>query len=373
MRLSVVVAVGIAGAAAAWIASGLFTEPSEATPGTDGAPGAQETAAQEQGPAFEVRVADLVAEPFVEEVAAFGHTGANRTVAIAAEIDGRIAEVLVENGSRVAAGDPIARIAISDLEAQVAQAQSLVEQRRVEYNAAAELGQSGYSARNQVATARANLSAAQAQLTQWQDQLAKTEITSPFAGVINDRAVELGSYVHAGDTIATLVDLDPVIISVYVTERHVGRVQVGALAEAALVTGETVDGIVRYVSAVADAATRTYEVEIEVANDDGAIVAGMTADVRIPGRQIMAYLISPAVIALADDGTIGVRVVDDRDVVQFMPITLLTDTTGGLWITGLPDRVRLITVGQEYVSEGQRVTPVYQPSGSVTDRGEAAS
>lgn len=373
MKLSIIVAVGIAAAAAAWIGSGAFTEPSEATPGTDGAPGAQDAAEAQPGSAFEVRVADLVAEPYVEEVSVFGHTEANRTVNLAAENDGRIAEILVENGTRVAGGDPIARLAINDLQAQVDQAQALLEQRRIEYNAASALSQNGYSARTQVATARANLNAAQALLAQWQDQLAKTEITAPFAGVINGQYVELGSYVRAGDTIATLIDLDPIVIAVHVTERQVGRVQVGAIAQATLVTGEAVDGIVRYVSAMADPATRTYPIEIEVANDGFAIVDGMTADVSIPGRQIMAHLISPAVIALADDGTIGVRTVDEANVVRFVPITLLTDTTDGLWVAGMPERVRLITVGQEYVSEGQRVTPVFQPSGSVTDPKDAAS
>ena len=370
MKLSVIVAIGIAGAAVAWIASGMLTEPSDATPDGEGTQGTAE--ARPSAP-FEVRVADLVAEPYVEEVSTFGHTEANRMVALAAEIDGRIAEVLVENGTRVSSGAPIARVAINDLQAQIDQAQALLEQRQIEYNAASQLSQSGYSARTQVATAHANLNAAQAQLAQWQNQLAKTEITAPFAGVINGQDVELGSYVHAGDTIATLIDLDPIVIAVHVTERQVGRVQVGAVAEATLVTGEEVDGIVRYVSAMADPATRTYLIEIEVANEAFAIIDGMTANVRIPGRQIMAHRISPAVIALADDGTIGVRVVDDANVVQFVPITLLADTTDGIWVGGMPEQVRLITVGQEYVSEGQRVAPVLQPSGSVTDREGAAS
>lgn len=370
MRLSIIIAIGLAVGAVAWIGSGLLTDAPPATEGQNGQPSVAETEAARP---FEVRVADLIAEPYTEEVALLGHTEANRMVEIAAEIDGTVAEVLVEEGMTVAAGAPIVRLEIDDLQAQVDQASALLEQRRIEYSAASQLSQSGYSARTQVATARANLNAAQSQLTSSQTQLARTEIAAPFDGTINERRAELGGYLRAGDSVATIVDLDPMIVVVHVTERQVNEVQIGAVAHARLVNGQSLEGVIRFVSAVADTATRTFRVEIEVANADSAIVDGLTADVRVPGRQIMAHKISPAVIALGDDGTIGVRIVDGDNRVQFVPITLLGDTTSGIWVTGLPERVTLITVGQEYVSSGQVVTPVYQPSGEIYDSADIAS
>lgn len=371
MRLSVIVAALIAVGGVGWIASGaLIGEPSpEAASGDVGGSGASDAAAAP----FQVRVADVVAEAYTEEVALLGHTSANRVVQIASEIDGRVSELLVEEGSRVEPGDPLARLEMNDLAARVDEAAALVEQRRIEYSAASQLGQSGYSARTQVAAAAANLDAAEAMLTAAQQQEAKTEISAPFEGVINERTVELGTYVRAGDPVATVVDLDPIIMVVHVTERQVPDVQVGAIAHARLLAGREVDGVIRFVSAIADPSTRTYRVEIEVENPDGAIVDGLTADVRVPGRQIMAHRISPAVLALADDGTIGVRVVGADNVVAFMPVTLLGDTADGLWVGGLPEMVTLITVGQEYVSSGQVVEPVYQPSGRIYDSGDAAS
>jgi multidrug efflux system membrane fusion protein len=366
MRKSVIVAAVIAAGAVAWIASGALVD----SPAPGGQTGTADTPAREAR--FQVRVADLVAEPYVEEVSLLGHTRAARTVQIAAEIDGRVAEVLVEEGARVAAGQPIVRLEVNDLVARVEEAEALVEQRRIEYNAAQQLGQSGYSARTQVASALANLNAAQAMLTTARQQLAKTEITAPFEGVINERPSELGAYVRTGDPVGTIVDLDPIVLVVHVTERQVRDVQLGAMAHAELVTGDAIDGVIRFVSATADAATRTFRVEIEADNPDHLIMDGLTARVRIPGRQIMAHRISPAVLALADDGTIGVRVVGDGNVVEFVPVTLLEDTREGLWVAGLPERVTLITVGQEYVSAGQVVDPVYQPAGPVYD-GEAAS
>lgn len=368
MRLSVIFAVLLAVGAVAWIASGMLTEAPDQ-------PVETQTSSEEEAPQtpFEVRVADIVAEPFVEEVELLGHTEANRIVDVAAEIDATVTEVLVEEGMRVEAGEILIRLAVEDLQAQVDQAEALVQQRQIEFNAAAQLGESGYSARTSVATARANLNAAQAQLETSRQLLSKTEVAAPFAGVVNDRAVELGGYVRAGDPVATIVDLDPLVIVANVSEQQVAEVQVGAVAHATIVGNTAVEGVIRYVSAIADTATRTFRVEIEIANPNGRIVSGLTADVQVPGRQVLAHLISPAVITLADDGAIGVRIVNAENIVEFMPITLLDDTADGLWVAGLPESVTLITIGQEYVSAGQTVTPVYQPSGPPYDRGDAAS
>jgi len=64
------------------------------------------------------------------------------------------------------------------------------------------------------------------------------------------------------------------------------------------------------------------------------------------------------VLTLNDDGIVGVRTVDDDDTVRFKPVEILADETRGVWIGGLPDQVRLIVVGQEFVIEGEQVTPV---------------
>ena len=60
-------------------------------------------------------------------------------------------------------------------------------------------------------------------------------------------------------------------------------------------------------------------------------------------------------MTLADDGRIGVRIVDDAKVVSFKPVEIIGGTTDGLWVAGLPDDVSIIVVGQEFVQEGQKV------------------
>lgn len=67
---------------------------------------------------------------------------------------------------------------------------------------------------------------------------------------------------------------------------------------------------------------------------------------------------SSGILTLNDAGEIGVRVLDDGDKVRFVPVTILGGDDKGVWLAGLPDKVRVIVAGQDYVVEGQTVEPV---------------
>jgi multidrug efflux system membrane fusion protein len=158
--------------------------------------------------------------------------------------------------------------------------------------------------------------------------------------------------------VAEVVDLDPIVVVGEVTEKDGGRIRVGDEAEVRLVTGERTRGTVRYVARTANPTTRTFRVEIEVANPDTAIGEGITAEVRLQLGEILAHRVTPAILTLDDAGVVGVKVVEDGDRVAFRRVDIVGDTPEGIWLAGLPERVTLITVGQEFVRDGQRVRPV---------------
>ena len=70
---------------------------------------------------------------------------------------------------------------------------------------------------------------------------------------------------------------------------------------------------------------------------------------------------SPAHLTLSDEGIVGVMVVENNTT-RFTPVTILSNDTNGVWVAGLPAKVDVITVGQEYVKDGQTVVAV--PEGS---------
>ena len=155
-----------------------------------------------------------------------------------------------------------------------------------------------------------------------------------------------------------IVDLDPLLAVGYVSERDVALVSLGSPGRVRLVDGTARDGKVRYVATVADPETRAFRVELEIPNPGNAIRAGLTGELRLPLPTASAFRISAAVLTLADDGRVGVRIVDAGDRVAFVPVRILMDSGDGIWVQGLRDGDRLITVGHEYVTTGQKVKPV---------------
>ena len=129
---------------------------------------------------------------------------------------------------------------------------------------------------------------------------------------------------------------------------------VGLPATITTVTGQTVEGKVSYISSTADASTRSFPVEIEIPNANGAIRDGLTAEATVELGTAPAHVLPQSILTLDDDGVLGVRSVVDN-VVEFHAVTIVRDTREGVWVTGLPPSIDIITVGQEYVQAGQRV------------------
>src|SRR5690606_2718769 len=102
-----------------------------------------------------------------------------------------------------------------------------------------------------IAEAEAQLESARAALATIRLEIQRTTIAAPFDGVIDERAVELGDFLNLGDPVATLVDIDPLIVAGDVGERQIHQLDVGSTGEATLLSGERVAGTVRYISPVA--------------------------------------------------------------------------------------------------------------------------
>jgi len=351
MRSSVVLAIVVSVAAIAWVASGAFK--SEAP-----APEPQVTPESTPPKIPDVRVEARAATGIVEEVAVTGRTQASRMVEVKAETDGQIVKLLAEKGAVVKAGQEIAKLEIRDRAAKVEEAAQLVNQREIQYKAASELAEKGFNSRVRLAEARADLESARAMLKAMRVDIEKTTIRAPFDGVVSAQMIETGDYVAVGDPIMSVVDLDPVEIVGYVTESQVGGMDVGTGASADLLDGRGVAGTITYIASVADPETRTFPVEISIPNADHAIREGLTAKVTIPLLSRQGHKISPAILTLADDGTVGVKIVKEGNIVAFTPVTILKSESDFIWVGGLPDTARIITAGQEFVTDGQTVNPV---------------
>ena len=148
--------------------------------------------------------------------------------------------------------------------------------------------------------------------------------------------------------------LDPMVITGEVTEKNVDQVNLNQKVNIKLLDNKEVTGVISFISKSANPSTRTYKIEATIENSNGTIREGLSADMFVPLREVIAHLIPSYLISLNDEGDLGIKILTNN-IVQFTEIQIVEDTVDGLWVTGLPKDVTIITVGQEYVINGQEV------------------
>ncbi len=326
-----------------FLISGLF--------GSNSAPEAE--AAESE--VFTVLTTTVSPESWRDEIMIRGRTEAERKVTVRAETSGAVAATPAEIGALVSAGDVLCRLNVDARRAQLAEARASLAKADLDYNAAVKLNAGGFRADTSVAAAKAVRDQAAAAVERTSLDLQKTDIKAPFDGVFDERFVEEGDFMAVGDPCATVIQRSPFLVTGAISEKDVAKISKGDRGVARLVTGETIEGKVRLVSSSADPATRTFTVELEIPNEDGALRDGVTAEFTVFAEERSAHRVPRSSLVLSDNGDLGVRTVDENNVVAFAPIRLIGETPSGVWVSGLQGNVRLIVRGQEYVSAGQTV------------------
>jgi multidrug efflux system membrane fusion protein len=290
-----------------------------------------------------------------------GRTAPNRLVKVKAEISGRIVQLAVEKGDSVETGDLLCKLATESRISLVSKAIALRKQALLEYRGILDLAERGLHSEIAIAQSQSRLDSAQHDVHSAKLQLSRIEIRSPFAGVVEHHPVEVGDFVPVGGVCAEIIDLDPLLLVGQIAEKDIGFIEPGQKITAQLLTGENIVGKIRFVSRAADDATRSYKVEAEVPNHAGNLRAGITAEINFITGTKLAHQIEPAALVLNDEGHIGVRTVDENNLVEFFPVNIISEGTDGFWVTGLEQTINLITVGQEIVGTGQLVEIVLNP------------
>jgi multidrug efflux system membrane fusion protein len=359
MKASRVTALGLVAAATLWILSGHLL-PRE-TAESNAAIRTNETADKKL---FRVGVTETSVVPHSRKLVLSGRTEADRRVILTARTGGLLTELRVRRGSLVKAGDVIAILSDEARESQVVQAKSLVVQREAKRRLIA----SGAMPKLDLVNLEAQLEGAKAAQASAEAELERGVIRAPWAGVVSDLTVEVGkaAFSFAGADICTIVALDPMLAVVEVSERRLAGLKVGDMTEVRLITGETASGKVRFVSKTASQTTRTYRVEIELPNADGAIPDGISADVAIPLAPIAATSVPRSALTFSSTGDLGVRTVDDNGIVGFIPVNVIEDEQTAMWVGGIPNGGRVIVQGQDFVREGQHVEAVLAAEYSVS-------
>ena len=188
-------------------------------------------------------------------------------------------------------------------------------------------------------------------------ELNRTEVKAPFRGYV-EKIIKPGNFINRGEVCAVIIELDPVTFVAEVPEAEIKNIVKGQNVSIMLVTGEIITSKLSFVSKSATPSTRSFRVEAEVRNPKGLIRDGITGTLEISTNKILANKISPSILLLSDSGTLGIRIVNDDEIVEFLPIKILEDTQDGLWVQGIPNASNLIVRGQGFVENGQKVIAI---------------
>ncbi len=221
--------------------------------------------------------------------------------------------------------------------------------------------------------ARANLESAEANLVQIDLDIDRLVIQAPYAGRIERRAVELGSLVNAGEAVFTLADMDPMIVTAAVSDQVRQTLSLGDEVDLTIGDGSTalaLSGPISLIDTTSDAATRTFEVEVEVANplvDGQPKIADnqfATLTLASPPRamyRIPQSALTSASLELDDEGTTGLLLVGAEDRVEFVEVTFADYNDGGELLIDAArlgaGPIRLIVGRGGFVKIGDLVNP----------------
>lgn len=308
-------------------------------------------------PPVEVVVIESHAEPVVNTLTLRGRTLPNRRVEVTAETEGLVVSEPPRKGATVARGDLLCRIDPGARLAALKEARAKLAETRIEAEAAEQLADRGFGPETTRLARRAALEAAQARVEQIELDIARLEIRAPFAGTLEEDAAETGARLGIGDVCARLADLAPLKVVGYVSELDVDRIALGQRVRARLVNGDTAEGRITHVAPVADADTRTYDVEVSLPNPGHRLRAGATAEIRIDLPAVEAHEVPQSALTLDDQGRLGVRVAENGRA-RFFPVEIVREGPEALWVTGLPETARVMVAGQEFVTDGRAVRAV---------------
>ena len=284
-----------------------------------------------------------------------GRTESNRNVLVSSETNGIVEEIFVKKGDFVNKDQILCKLSTDSRKAKLDEAKALMLQKKLEWDASKVLVEKGYRSQTKAAGSKAAYDASKALVIQMEEELENINIRSPFDGFFNDNLAEVGDFLSIGMPCGQVVDYNPILVIGQVSEQEIKKIKSDIQGYAVLSTGEKLNGLLSYVSKTADSKTRTFRIELEINNSNFEIKDGITAELFIPTKKVQAHLIPPSSLTLDSEGKIGIRHISPNNEVIFSDVEIIGDDKELIWVTGLPEEITLITIGQEFVIEGQKV------------------
>ena len=311
-----------------------------------------------------VRVQTTIAQPktFEERIQLTGTVEAVNDVTISAEAGGRV-KYVADLGTRVRSGTIVGRFDDRLLKSQAVAAEADFKLASDTYRRQEALYADSVISALEFENARARRDQSEATYAQARKMYDDTQLRSPIAGRVEAKFVEEGELVAPGTPVVRVVDARKVKIAAGVPERYAADIKEGARVSVSLpAVGMATEATLAFVGSVVNPQSRTFPVELELANESGQLKPEMVADVSIERRTIEDAIVIPQNALVRDDLGIGVFALEsvDGDLVAKRRNVVAGASFGGLTVieSGVEIGQEIVVVGQSSLTDGNLVEVV---------------
>lgn len=309
-----------------------------------------------------VTVQKLESTEITNSVNSYGTSEAYKTATVRAKVSGEVSDVFKKKGDNVQEGEIIAKIDSESMEAELDALKQTQKELQLKLKVSKELYDSDYSSKIDLAEIYSANKKVSANIKKLENTIKDTYIRAPIDGELDNFELKVGDFIGVGEPIVSINDLSKIIISVDIPESYQQYLSKSSNAFIELSNGQTISGEINYISDVADPMTHTFKVEV-VAEISGKNYVGVSASVFILTETVNAYNVSPAMLSLNPvdkEEKMGLKIVNDKNEVEFLPIEILKSSQNGLWVKSDKKSIQLIVSGQSFVKQGQKVKVTYQ-------------
>lgn len=290
---------------------------------------------------------------------------------VAAKVDGRIEQVLVNEGDRVSAGQALVILEQTDTNANLMQArgsyidaQATVEKAQHDYDRAKYLFEKGAISEEELEHAQFALDNALGKLANAEGSVAAadskvggTTVTTPRTGIVQKRYYQEGYYAKVGTALFNIADISILRAKIDVPEGFISSIAVGGRVECVIPSMDNlrVVGTITRISPVAVQPSRTFEAEVTVNNADGKLRGGIYADAILTALPKTNVLTVPLSAIVMRDDQRTVYVVEDGIAVRKVLKTGYIGDDIVEVLDGITEQDVIITGGLNKVREGSKV------------------
>ena len=287
-------------------------------------------------------------------IRASGVSKAKFEMTVSAKADGQIISLDVVEGNDVAVGDVLVRLDTGTLAEQINAAKANLEVAKRRREVTERLAKENFSAPLEQAERAAAYAMAKVNLRKLEEQLSDTVIVAPVSGLLETLHVEKGERVRRDTATATILGLDILSVVVAVPQNEVSRIKLASKVIVQIAGNGSRHGTVSKIASKSNPATRTFDVTIDLPNQDRKLRAGMSVEATIDAGNLQAFAMSPAHLSVADNGILTAKIVVDGNAVT-LPVEVIRAGVETVFVSGLPDDAILLTVGQGFVEDGAAV------------------